>query len=184
MIRIQLLVITAAVLFFSVTGCITTKSSYDMKVAEADSLRSALAELNREKTRLIEETTELLKREAACKDNKAAMAEQINEMDHSMKRLAEELASSCGTDEKRWMIREQFIENMIESEQAAERRIKELTARAEACESDLLRARNGTPEKPAFDEGNSLKYRKQSNGSDNGRLSGDERAPEHPQVSK
>ena len=183
MIRRKLLPIHAIVLLLSWTGCITTKSSYDIKAAEADSLRSALAELNREKAKLIEETTELSKRETAYKENETAMTEQIREMERSLKRLAEGLTCSHSTDEKRWLIREQFIENLIDSEKAAERRIEELAARAEACEAALSRAQNGTSEKPA-EEGNSSKDQKRSDRSDNGYLPGNERTPEHPQVPK
>ena len=182
MIRKQLFAIPVAVLLLSGAGCIVTKSSYNIKAAEADSLRSALAELNREKARFIEEIAELSKREAACKENEAAMDEQIKELDRSMKRLAEGMTGSLDPDEKRWTIREQFIENLIESEKAAERRIEELAARVEACEADLSRAQNRTPEKPALEEGNPSTDRKRSDRSDNGRLPGDERAPEHPQV--
>ena len=157
MIRRQLFIIPVAALLFSGTGCIVTKSSYDMKAAEADSLRSALAEMSREKVKMIEETTELSKQEAACKENEAAMAKQIKEMDRFLKRLTDGLTGSCSTDEKRWEIREQFIENLIESEKASERRIDELTARAEACETNLSRIQNEKQEKPAFWEGNSSK---------------------------
>ena len=160
MIRRQLFAIPAAFLLLSATGCVTTKSSYDMKAAEVDFLRSALAELNREKTKLIEDVAELSKREAACKENEAAMAEQVTEKELSLKRLAEGLGGSCSTDEKRWTIREQFIENLIESEKAAERRIEELVTRAEACEMELSRSQNRTQEKPALEEGNSSTDRK------------------------
>jgi len=149
-----LFIIPAVILLLSGTGCITTKSAYDVKVAEADSLRSALAELNREKAKLIEEAADLSKREAACKENEAVITGQIKEMDRSMKLLTEGLTSSYGIDENRWLIREQFIENLIESGKAAERRIEDLTARAEACETNLSRAQNRTPEKPASEEGN------------------------------
>ena len=160
MIRRHFFTIHVVVLLLSFTGCVTTKSSYDMKTAEADSLRSALAELNREKAKLTEEVAELSKRESACKENETAMTEQIKEMERSQKRLAEGLTCSYASDEKRWSIREQFIENLIESEKAAERRIEELTSRAEACEAVLPRTQNGTSGKPSFEEGNSSKDQK------------------------
>jgi len=142
--RGRLLAIPATVLFLFGNGCLVTKSSYDMKAAEADSLRSALAELNREKTRLEEKNTEILKLEAACKEREADLAEQIKEMDRSLKRLAEGLSGSYAVDENRWSIREQFIENLIESEKAVERRIEELAARAQACEAELSSREPGT----------------------------------------
>ena len=149
MIRKQLFAIPATILLLYATGCVTTKSSYDIKATEADSLRSALAELNREKAKLTEEIAELSKREAACKENEAAMAGHIKELDRSLKRLPDGVTGSHDTDEKRWTVREQFLENLIESAKAAERRIEELTARAEECETNLSRERNGTSEKPA-----------------------------------
>ena len=151
MIRIQLIAIPATLLLLS--GCVTTKSSYNTKVAEADSLRSALAELNRENARLINEITEISKREAAYKENEATMSKQIMNMNSQLKRM-EEAADSNGMDGKRWTIREHFIENLIESEKAAGRRIEELTGRLEACEANLPREKTESFDKPALKEDN------------------------------
>ena len=149
--RSRLFAFPAAVLFLFGTGCLVTKSSYDIKTAEADSLRSALAELNQEKAKLAEKNAELLKLETDCKEREADLAEQIKEMERSLKRLAEGLTGSNGADENRWSIREKFIENLIESEKAVERRIEELAARAQACEAELSSREFGT-QKPVLDQ--------------------------------
>jgi uncharacterized protein YaaN involved in tellurite resistance len=143
--RISFYAISTAVLFLFGTGCLVTKSSYDIKVAESDSLRSALAELNREKAKLAEKNAELLQLEADCREREADLAEQIREMDRSLKRLSEGLTGPYKADEKRLTIREQFIENLIESEKAVERRIEELAARAQACEKELSLIQNRMP---------------------------------------
>jgi len=148
--RINLIVIPMAALFFFGTGCLVTKSSYKAKVAENDSLRSALAELNREKTRLTDNNIELLKQEADCKEREAALAEEIKEMDRSLKRLAEGLAAPNKSDEKLLTIREQFIQNLIENEKAVERRIEELAERARNCEQELSRIKKGAFNNPFF----------------------------------
>jgi uncharacterized protein YaaN involved in tellurite resistance len=139
-----LFLIPIAVLFFFGTGCLVTKSSYDNKAAENDSLRSALAELNREKAKLTEQNTVLLKLEADGKEREAALAEEIKELDRSLKRLAEGLSAPSKTDEKRMTIREQFIQNLIESEKAVERRIEELAERVKKCEQELSGIQKGS----------------------------------------
>jgi hypothetical protein len=145
LIRRHLFAIPAAVLLLSGAGCIVTKSSYDMKTAETDTLRSALAELNREKARLAAENAELSKQGVACREKEAALAAQVKQMDQSLKRLGEGLTGSRPADDRRRMTREQFIEDLIESERATERRMRDLAARAEACERDTIARRQGIP---------------------------------------
>lgn len=130
----RLFVIPIAVLLFSGAGCIVTKSLYDVKTAEVDSLRSALAKLNQEKTKLIAENTNLLERETACKEREADLTGQIKEMDDSLKRLAETLKDPRNAEEKSQM-------PPAESEKAAEQ--------TQACEMCAKNGTNGISGKPA-----------------------------------
>ena len=133
-----------AVLLLSVSGCLVTKSTYDIKAQETDSLRSALASLNREKAKLTEENADLSKQVADGKANEAALSAQVKEMDDSMKRLGEGLSGSRGTYDKGRITRGQFIDELLEGERATGRRMQELSARAEGCEKELARKRDET----------------------------------------
>ena len=121
-----------AALLFSGAGCIVTKTTYDMKSNEADSLREALASVNRE-------NAALSKQVAADRETEAALAAQIREKDESLNRLSEETAASRQIYEGSQLTREQFINELLEREKATGKRLQELSARAEGNEQELER---------------------------------------------
>ncbi|MEW6720269.1 MAG: hypothetical protein AB1346_07455 [Thermodesulfobacteriota bacterium] len=131
-----LFAVPAVVLLLSGSGCIVTRSAYEVKSKETDSLRNALASLNREKAKLAEENSELSKRVAAGKEAEAALAGQVKERDESLKRLGENRVG-----------RERLIDELLEGEKATGRKVQELTARAEGCDRELAEARRAGAEK-------------------------------------
>lgn len=90
----------AAVLLFAGPGCIVTGATYEMKAREADSLREAMASLNRDKGKLAEENAALAKQVAACKESGAELSARLAEKDDSLRRLSEELAAARRMCEK------------------------------------------------------------------------------------
>jgi phage shock protein A len=142
--RRYLLVISAAVLLFSGAGCIVTRSSYEMKAREADSLRDALASLNRDKAKLVEENASLAKQAAAGKDAEAALSSQVKEMEASLKRLGEGIPGSPRAFDGNRITRERFIDELLEKEKATGSRIQELSERTERCERELEGMRRAT----------------------------------------
>ena len=85
--------VAAAALLFAGTGCIVTGATYEMKAKEADSLREAMASLNRDKGKLAEENATLAKEVAAGRETGAALSARLAEKDEALKRLSEELAA-------------------------------------------------------------------------------------------
>ena len=128
-----------AVLLFSGAGCIVTQTSYETKVKEADSLREAMASLNREKTKVEEENAELSREVAAGKEAEAGLTARLKERDESLKALSDELSGEQQKYEGRRVSREQFINEMLEKEKTTGKRLQELSARAEGYERDLER---------------------------------------------
>jgi chromosome segregation ATPase len=139
-----LLVISAALLLLSGTGCIVTTSSYEMKAREADSLRDALASLNREKAKLAGENEALSKQLASCKETGAALSSQVREMEASLKRLGEGMQGSPQEFEGNRITRERYIDELLEREKATGKRLQALFERTERCEQELKRMRRGT----------------------------------------
>jgi septal ring factor EnvC (AmiA/AmiB activator) len=86
--------VAAAVLLFAGPGCIVTGATYEMKAKEADSLREAMASLNRDKGKLAEENATLAKEVAAGKETESALSARLAEKDESLKRLSEELEAA------------------------------------------------------------------------------------------
>jgi len=122
----------AAALLFSGAGCLVTKTTYDMKSNEADSLREALASVNRENATLSRQA-------AADRETIAALAAQIREKDESLNRISEETAAARQIYEGSQLTREQFINELLEREKATGKRFQELSARAEGYEQELER---------------------------------------------
>ncbi len=158
MIRGCLFAVPVAVLLLSGAGCIVTRTSYELKARETDSLRSALGALNREKSQLEEENAALSKRVAEGKEAEAALSKQVKEMDESLKRLGEGLTGSRQPYNGTRITRDRFIDELLERERATGRRIQELTARAEGYEKDLDRMRREAAAREAevADLGNKL----------------------------
>jgi hypothetical protein len=111
-----------------------------MKSKETDSLRDALASLNREKTKLAEENAALSRQVAAGKEAGEALSAQVKEMDESLKRLGEGMTGSRRKPETGRASREQLIDELLEGERATGRRMQELSVRAEGCEKSLEQA--------------------------------------------
>jgi hypothetical protein len=135
------------VLLFSGAGCIVTQSAYEMKAKEADSVREALAPLNREKARLAEENAALAREVAAGMEARASLEAQLAEKSDSVKILSEELAAERQKYEGRRVSREQFINEMLEKEKATGKRLQELSARAEGYERDMERMKKEIAER-------------------------------------
>jgi predicted RNase H-like nuclease (RuvC/YqgF family) len=131
--------VAAAVLLFAGPGCIVTGTTYGLKAKEADSLREAMASLNRDKGKLAEENAALQKQVAAGKETEAALSARLAEKDESLKRLSEDLAAARQTYEGSRDTREQFIDELLEKEKATGKRLQELSARAERDERELER---------------------------------------------
>ncbi len=144
MIRRSLLVISAALLLLPAAGCIVTRSSYEMKAKESDTLREALASMNREKRKMAEENAELAKQVASCKETEAALSSRAREMEASQKRLEEAIPGSRQTSDGNRIPREKFIDELLEREKATGKRLQELSARNEGYERDLDRMRRET----------------------------------------
>ncbi len=137
MIRRSLFAFPVAALLLCGGGCLVTKSSYDLKARENDSLREAVASLNREKARLAEENAELSKQVAAGKRTEAALSAQVREADKSLERLGEGMTGSPRIYDKGQTTREQFIDGLLEVERTTGLRMQELSARVECCEKEL-----------------------------------------------
>ena len=133
--------VAAAVMLFAGSGCIVTGTTYEMKAKEADSLREAMASLNREKGKLAEENATLARQVAAGKDAEAALSARLAERDESLKRLSDDLAAARQMYEGSRGTREQFIDELLEKEKATGKRLQELAARADRDERELERLR-------------------------------------------
>jgi len=129
----------SAALLLAGTGCIVTGTTYEMKAKEADSLREAMASLNREKGKLAEENAALGKQVAADRETEAALSARLEEKDASLKRLSDDLAAARQVYEGSRGTREQFIDELLEKEKATGKRLQELSARAERDERELER---------------------------------------------
>lgn len=132
----------AAVLLFAGSGCIVTGTTYEMKAKEADSLREAMASMNREKGKLAEENASLAKQVAACKEAGASLSARLAEKDETVKRLSDDLVTARQMYEGSRGTREQFIDELLEKEKATGKRLQELSARAERDEQELSRVRD------------------------------------------
>jgi len=142
--RRSLIVISVAVLLFSGAGCIATSSSYEMKSREADSLRDALASLNREKAKLAEENASLKKQVASSKETEAALSSRVMEMEASLKHHGDGTPGSGQASDGNRILRERLIDELLERETATGRRLQELSERNKQCERELERMRGGT----------------------------------------
>ena len=131
-----------AVLLFAGSGCIVTGTTYEMKAREADSLREAMASLNREKGKLAEENASLAKEVAACREAASSLSARLAEKDEAVKRLSDDLVAARQMYEGSRGTREQFIDELLEKEKATGKRLQELSARAERGDLELSRVRD------------------------------------------
>ncbi len=114
-----------------------TSSRYEMKTREADSLRDAVASANKEKNVLEARNEALQKQLADLKDSEAALSARIKAQEAEIRRFGEEFASARKNYEGTRITREQFISELLEKEKTTGKRIQELNAKAQACESSL-----------------------------------------------
>jgi len=142
--RSRLAFTAIAALLFSGSGCIVTQTTYEMKTKEADSLREAMASLNREKAKLAEGNEALSKQVTAGKETEASLSARLKERDDSVKHLSDEIATARQSYEGTRTTREQFINELLEKEKATGKRLQDLAARAEGCERDQERMKAET----------------------------------------
>jgi septal ring factor EnvC (AmiA/AmiB activator) len=132
-------------------GCMVTSSKYEMKTKEADTLRDAVASANKEKTVLEARNEALQKQLADAREAEAALSARVRAQEAEISRFGEEISSARKNYEGTRITREQFISELLEKEKSTGKRIQELNARAQACESELAEFRNQGG-KPGEDE--------------------------------
>jgi flagellar motor protein MotB len=125
-------------------GCLVTASRYEEKTKEADSLRNALASVNREKNTLESDYVAMQKQLADEKEANEALSLRIREEEEELGRIREELASIARNYEGTRITREEMISQLLEKEKATGKRIQELISMAQTCdrEREKLRREN------------------------------------------
>jgi len=112
-------------------------SKYDVKTREADTLRDALANTNKEKSVMEARNDALQTQLSAEKEEVAALSARVRTQDEEIRRINEELASARKNYEGTRITREQFISELLEKEKNTGKRIQELSAKAQSCEQAL-----------------------------------------------
>lgn len=121
-----------------------TSSKYEMKTKEADTLRDAIAGVNKEKTVLEAKNEALRKQLADEQEAGAALSARVKAQEAELQRSNEELAAARKSYEGTRITREQFISELLEKEKATGKRIQELNTRAQTCEAVLESLRTGS----------------------------------------
>jgi outer membrane protein OmpA-like peptidoglycan-associated protein len=122
-------------------GCLVTTSTYEAKAKEAESLRNGLASTNKERTTLEGKYVTIQKQLSDEKDANAALSSRVREQEEELGRTKEELFSLAKKYEGTRITREELISELLEKEKATGRRIQELNARAQSCETENERLR-------------------------------------------
>lgn len=117
-------------------GCLVTSSRYEEKSKEADSLRDAMASVNREKRALESDYAAMQKQLADEKKANAALSSRIREEEEGLGRARTELASIARSYEGKQITREEMISLLLEKEKATGKRIQELSSMAQACDTE------------------------------------------------
>jgi hypothetical protein len=120
-----------------------TSSKYEMKTKEADTLRDAIAEVNKEKSILEARNEALQKRLDQEQAAGASFSARVKALEAELQRSNEELAVARKSYEGTRITREQFISELLEKEKATGKRIQELNSRAQICEAALENLRKG-----------------------------------------
>jgi DNA repair exonuclease SbcCD ATPase subunit len=123
------------------SGCFVATARFEEKVAESDSLRDALAAANREKNSLSGRHDALQKQFADMKDTAENCAVKSKGQEAELSRVNAELANAKRSYEGTRITREELITELMEKEKATGKRIQELSARAQAGEAELEKAR-------------------------------------------
>lgn len=121
-----------------------TSSKYEMKTKEADALRDAIAGMNKEKSVLEARIEALQKQLSDEKEAQEDLSARVKAQEAELQRSTEELASARKSYEGTRITREQFISELLEKEKATGKRIQELNARAQSCETALENLRRGS----------------------------------------
>lgn len=121
-------------------GCLVTSSTYEAKAGEADALRDALAAASRERNAVGEKYAELSKQAAERDGENAVLEGRIREQQAELMRARERLDAISTEIEGTRITREELISELLEKEKATGKRIQELSARAQECESRLRTA--------------------------------------------
>lgn len=124
-------------LCIAASGCMVTSSKYEIKTREADTLRDALANANKEKTVLEARNEAIQTQLAGVKEEAASLSARVRAQEDEVRRVNEELGSARKNYEGTRITREQFISELLEKEKATGKRIQELGAKAQACEQAL-----------------------------------------------
>ena len=133
------LISTACLLLLALAagGCMVASSKYDVKTREADTLRDALANTNKEKSVLEARTDALQTQLSGEKEEVTALSARVRTQEEEIRRINEELASARKNYEGTRITREQFITELLEKEKTTGKRIQELNERAQTCEQAL-----------------------------------------------
>ena len=118
-------------------GCMVASTKYDVKTREADTLRDALANTNKEKTVLEARNDALQTQLTGEKEEVTALSARFRTQEEEIRRINEELASARKNYEGTRITREQFISELLEKEKTTGKRIQELSAKAQSCEQVL-----------------------------------------------
>jgi hypothetical protein len=122
-------------------GCLVTTSTYEAKAKEAETLRDGLASTNKEKTLLEEKYVTIQKQLSEEKKANAALSSRVRGQEEELGRTKKELSSLAKKYEGTRITREELISELLEKEKATGKRIRELNARAQFCETDNERLR-------------------------------------------
>jgi predicted RNase H-like nuclease (RuvC/YqgF family) len=118
------------------SGCFVATARFEEKVAEADTLRDALAAANREKGALAGRFESLQKQFADLKETADSCAVRSKGQEAELSRLNGELATAKRSYEGTRITREELITELMEKEKATGKRIQELTARSQASQAE------------------------------------------------
>lgn len=123
-------------------GCVVASSRFEVKARETETLRDALASVNKEKNALEARNEALEKRLADEAASARLLAARVQRQEEETRTLREQLAETGRHYEGTRITREQLIAELLEKEKASGKRIQELSARAQACETEgqMLRA--------------------------------------------
>lgn len=128
-------------LWLAAGGCVVASSRFEAKAREAETVRDALASVNKEKNALEARNEALEKRLSDEAESAQRCAARAQKQEEETRRLREELSEAGRHYEGTRITREQLIGELLEKEKASGKRIQELSARAQACETEEERLR-------------------------------------------
>jgi hypothetical protein len=117
-------------------GCVVASSRFEVKARETETLRDALASVNKEKSALEARNEALEKRLADEAASARLCAARVQKHEEETRKLRERLDETGRLYEGSRITREQLIAELLEKEKASGKRIQELSARAQICETE------------------------------------------------